>query len=246
MNLACASSSCGCFFHSISTDVQAHATQDRNFGSVEIIDAELLRLSRSMHHLKTRRNSLIPVNRLPVEMLQRVFGYVAAAALHPVDNRTIGAKHSQYAEVCQYWRTAALDSAALWTCPPLKHPRLALEFLERSNSMPIHVQARFPSMLPRKTLRAVMKHHERIQSILFDLEDSKILYRPSHELFWPFPILRDIVLCTDREEDVLNGPRRFDLFRPFFEVEPLHCLVLRGIRLPFSHHSLFVKNTPFH
>lgn len=172
---------------------------------LETLDFEIQRLSQALHKLSACRNSLLPVNRLPPEMLQRIFAFVVAPG--SLIDRAASHLATSFAEVCHYWRGVALASADLWTCPPFSRPHLASAALERSKIMPLDVRARFPMKKPDHALNGVLEIHcTRIQSLRMYISDSSYIDgRLKSLLQGPLLALRNLGLELARTEQESDG-----------------------------------------
>ena len=88
-------------------------------------------LSEVSQAIRAIRNTFVPVNRLPPEILSRVLEY-----------RTRERDLVEATHICQYWRSTLISSPPLWTCFLLQFsPDLdrTLTYLDRSKSAPIDV-----------------------------------------------------------------------------------------------------------
>jgi F-box-like len=96
-----------------------------------IIDRDIARLQESIRALKSRRNELSPISRLPTEILCSIFfslieGSIFYSSLNP--NLWIN-----FSQVSQHWRSTALSAPELWTQIPYNFPhRWVQERLIRS------------------------------------------------------------------------------------------------------------------
>jgi len=75
------------------------------------------------------RNTFVPINQLPPEILSRVLEY------YTQEQDLVGATH-----VCQHWRSVLISSPSLWSCFQFESewgPDRALAYFERSKSVPI-------------------------------------------------------------------------------------------------------------
>ena len=78
--------------------------------------------------IRTMRNALLLVNRLPVEILQQIPSWL------PYVRDIIAASH-----VCRYWRTAFVSSPELWTHLDCNSNRATRTFVERSGVSPLEI-----------------------------------------------------------------------------------------------------------
>lgn len=68
------------------------------------LDSEIERTSLYLSSLKERRNALIPVSRLPPEIITHVFRIVTLA----VSFDELGPRWLSFSQVCRIWRALAL------------------------------------------------------------------------------------------------------------------------------------------
>jgi len=77
------------------------------------VDQDIDAAKRLILSLFTRRNMLVPISILPVEILARIFHLVAFSE-HPNSHRPeLGSVY--FTHVCRRWRQVALDDSTLWT-----------------------------------------------------------------------------------------------------------------------------------
>ena len=95
-----------------------------------IIDRDIARLQESIRALKSRRNELSPISRLPTEILCNIFSLVEDNIFFSNRRPILWINFSQ---VSYHWRSTALSAPELWTQIPLSLPcRWVLERLIRS------------------------------------------------------------------------------------------------------------------
>ncbi|KAF8806753.1 hypothetical protein BYT27DRAFT_7190406 [Phlegmacium glaucopus] len=88
--------------------------------ALKIIDRDIARLEESIRSLRSRRNELSPICRLPPEILCKIFSFI--------EDRTMGQNRRpdswiSFSRVSQQWRSLALSAPELWTNIPFKYPR---------------------------------------------------------------------------------------------------------------------------
>ncbi|KAI0063665.1 hypothetical protein BV25DRAFT_1824230 [Artomyces pyxidatus] len=125
-------------------DVSARS-DDRSIADArEVIEQELFGQILAACLLKSRLNELIPIARLPAEILCHIFSCCAyAEPVHrgsdlycPSPEKRLG--WMKVTHVCRSWREVALDSSALWeTVPFVLGARWTEELLSRSRPVPI-------------------------------------------------------------------------------------------------------------
>ena len=107
-----------------------------------IIDRDIARLEESIRALKSRRNELSPISRLPAEMLCNIFSFIKDDIFSSSRSPKFWTSFSQ---VSQHWRSTALSAPGLWTNIPLSYPRWAQEMLIRSKMAKLTIQSDFHS-----------------------------------------------------------------------------------------------------
>jgi len=134
------------------------------------------------------RNIVVPVNRLPPEILSRVLEY-----------RTREQDLVEATHVCRYWRSTLISSPTLWTCFLFKsEPDLdrTLTYLERSMSAPIDVSMtdRFPEGVD--VLKYLAPHIARTRSLI--IREFNYIHPVSLLFCDPAPSLQhlEIVSCN--------------------------------------------------
>ncbi|KAK7051255.1 hypothetical protein VNI00_004755 [Paramarasmius palmivorus] len=85
---------------------------------------------------------MIPINRLPNELLSAIFMYQTGPFSPVLNLRVDGSTQIGWialTHVCRHWRNVALDTPGLWTSPDFSHPALGLEMLKRSKEAPLTI-----------------------------------------------------------------------------------------------------------
>lgn len=101
-----------------------------------------------VHDISARRNAFLSINRLPAEILARIFRNLLPV-LGPRSNRfeldipldiSLGTQHLITAsQVCRRWREVALESSSLWSILWLGNTRWMHEMLSRSRDVPLTI-----------------------------------------------------------------------------------------------------------
>jgi hypothetical protein len=133
-----------------------------------IIDRNIARLEESIRALKSRRNELSPISRLPVEVLCNIFKF----SLNENPTWKLPDSWTNFSQVSQHWRSSALSAAELWTNIPLNYPRWAQEMLIRSKKAKLTIRSITSSLNtsdPRiiDTVRSCLCEMNRIKEIKF-------------------------------------------------------------------------------
>ncbi|KAI0288811.1 hypothetical protein BC826DRAFT_971340 [Russula brevipes] len=107
--------------------------------TVEAIDNEIKSLEATIQALKCRRNMLVPISRLPAEILTAIFSLVSHSAWAQKFGRMewIGV-----AQVCHQWREIALNYPHFWSYIDLTNVTAAhmAKILARTEMLPLHLK----------------------------------------------------------------------------------------------------------
>jgi hypothetical protein len=106
----------------------------------QTINDEIKSLEASIRALKSRRNTLAAISRLPPEVLATIFAFLSASTWNE------GAFHLEWirvAHVCRRWREAALDHPRFWSHINFNKltPGGMAEILARAKMAPLHLEA---------------------------------------------------------------------------------------------------------
>ena len=202
------------------------------------IDCEIQRLSNWICSLKSRRNSLCTVSRLPPEVLSEVF-LDLAEQLQAQDRFKVDFKWTSVAHVCHLWRHVALQHGRLWGKIDMTRPDRTSAFVDRSKGAPLAVRQSFPGSLadlptafadPSYRYREL---HLRAKEGQLGPNVLRILSSPIHA-----PVLESLVLeVSDSFVEFTLPPTVFDHKAP-----ALTRLQLQNVRLEWSA-SLFPSLT---
>ena len=110
------------------------------------IDGEIQRLNDLICSLKSRRNSLCSVSRLPTEVLSEIF-LDLAEQLQVQDRFKVDFKWISVAHVCRLWRHIAFQRGRLWSRIDMTTPDLTAAFVDRSNGAPLAIRQSFAGSL---------------------------------------------------------------------------------------------------
>ncbi|EDR14559.1 uncharacterized protein LACBIDRAFT_305269 [Laccaria bicolor S238N-H82] len=127
------------------------------------IDQEIWKMEGAIRALRSRRNSLAAISRLPPEVLSRIF--VCHAATYELNMDWVKITH-----VSRHWRTVAIGCPHLWTTLVFARPRWVEEMLKRSKMAPLVIDGRFGSMYivkPKLTegVQLAMNHISRVREL---------------------------------------------------------------------------------
>ena len=154
-----------------------------SFQHVGAVDLEMYRVFLYVNRLRTYRNSLLPVSRLPTEIVLRVFSLCA-----PQGHDEYGFSHVNlaFSQVCSRWRDIALGNPGLWNNPIVTRPRLAQEMVKRALNVPL-VLVSSASLVYHRPL--LMEHGHKIRSLSLTAHPSSLLDLPTS-----LPLLEHLVL----------------------------------------------------
>ncbi|KDR80740.1 hypothetical protein GALMADRAFT_135857 [Galerina marginata CBS 339.88] len=122
------------------------------------IDQEVNEHKACLIALWKRRNTFVPISRLPPELLCKIFDFTTW-------NQTEGSLHwIKVTHVCHEWRSIALNSPSLWINLPLQNARWSAEMLSRSKMASLVVDANPPSYrdFPLEAVSSALRHISRI------------------------------------------------------------------------------------
>ena len=130
-----------------------------------VIDNEIEDLYERIRARKLDRNNLVPISKIPVELLSYIFSLVQRKCRH--DSREdlgwVVVTH-----ICQRWRNIALDNPTLWVYIPFHRPKWIPEMTRRSKSATLNIKFNDRSFTPSRfsTLRSFLAaHFPRVRSI---------------------------------------------------------------------------------
>ncbi|GJE90037.1 F-box protein [Phanerochaete sordida] len=150
------------------------------------IDDEMETLQQKARDIKSQRNTLVPISRLPLELLADIFYEVVR--LHDSTTRTRPSRPYGYSKykthrwlvvtfVCRAWRALALDTPRLWSHILFSDNAERMElFLARSCNAPLIAHAWHTQHTP--VVRALFDVMHRVQ----ELSLPPSMFRPIHEL----------------------------------------------------------------
>ncbi|KAG5638349.1 hypothetical protein H0H81_000482 [Sphagnurus paluster] len=166
-------------------DLAAEKTRDA-------IDQELQRLEDSIRLLKSKRNILAPISRLPPEILSKIFAFRAAeAAEGPSPLGWIKLTH-----VSRHWRAVALESPRLWANLVFTRPKWSEEMLKRSKMASLIVKADLTCITPRifDAVRLALLHGPRIQELQLRAASSTIERLLTKEFRFEAPMIHSLTI----------------------------------------------------
>ena len=163
------------------------------------IDKDIQDLEDSVRQLKTRRNALAPVSRLPNELLYKIFTTFAGLEQSDYINGTDISWIRPITAVCSHWRAVALECPRLWSSIIFSRPSWAAEMLKRSKMAPLIIKADLTYLTPKMVdaVQMALQHVSRIREL--HLTASKAtMEKLIDNLNEPAPLLQSLCLSNPR------------------------------------------------
>ncbi|KAF9477777.1 hypothetical protein BDN70DRAFT_92645 [Pholiota conissans] len=193
------------------------ATEDQ----YQQIDEEISRLYASIAALKSRRNALSPLYRLPPEIITTIFLCVKRAYRrsnfldHFSPFKWISLTH-----VSSHLRSIAINAPCLWVDPPLDNLPWMEEMLKRSKNAGLIVNARLSSKGNPPGLEQVLQHSAHIKVLRFDILSPDHYTQMLQYLPRSAPQLAYLAINAP-----YFGPGHFQTIQPFFVSIPSNILL---------------------
>ncbi|KAE9397052.1 hypothetical protein BT96DRAFT_860445, partial [Gymnopus androsaceus JB14] len=154
---------------------------------LESIDQEIFAHESALRDLRSRRNLLIPISKLPVEVLCTIFMFCVRERAYRWHWLTI-------THICRLFRIAALNCPALWATPEFAKPNLASEMIERSKMSLLTVEADIATPHILDVVSAGLKEAARLKKIHISTSRLHYMDRIICELDRPAPFLDSLYL----------------------------------------------------
>ncbi|KAJ3504098.1 hypothetical protein NLJ89_g8116 [Agrocybe chaxingu] len=200
-------------------------------------------------------NTLIPIAKLPPEVLLRIFAIQARPVLpdkaHRFREGYIPPEPSKglrtIAQICHYWRELVIGSPALWSipidCTTMPHV-WAAELIKRSASMPLKVSMNFYVGNIRQStrnFRMMLRHLDRMGDLdVYCVSERQIKDIITNRLGQPTPMLQRLALHSS---DYYSSEEDMDLDPNDSDSEPgLHKARRHDLPDPPFQHSFHLKS----
>lgn len=130
------------------------------------IDQEIRKYEEAVRDLKSQRNTLAPIAKLPPELLSKIFLFCAAACASKYKQSLAWIKVSH---VSKHWRAVAIGCPNLWSSVVFFSGSWAHEMLRRSKMAPLIIKADLTLMTPKMiaTVQNALKHITRVTDLHF-------------------------------------------------------------------------------
>ena len=178
---------------------------------------EVLSLVRSM------KNSVVPVNRIPPEILSLILDYLEG---RDKDKNLIKLTH-----VCRSWRDIFISHSSLWTRLDFKDVDKTRVYIERSKSVPLDIH--FPEFYQKEASLLVIPHTHRLKTLLVLGFLHRILPFLVEHFSCPLPLFDKLMITPS----CYHGPALPDqLFNG--NLSSLRELTLAGVNTPLPWRDL--------
>src|ERR1700691_418192 len=139
-------------------------TTEEKILEYETIDSQLRKIHLFRCFLRTRRNSMSSVSKLPVEILSKIFSIRVSDALDSAG--ALEERHPfQFTHVCRYWRTVAINDPSLWTHIYTCQGPWVVEMLKRSKSLPLTLEIEHLRRQIKPQRLNLFRHLYRVQNL---------------------------------------------------------------------------------
>ena len=201
------------------------STNDPFAETRSIIDRDIAHLEENIRALKSRRNELSPISRLPVEVLCNVFSLIENDGIFHLNRSP--ESWTNFSHVSQHWRSSALSAPELWTKIPLSWPRWAQEMLIRSKKAKLTIRSdpyldiSNPETI--ETVRSCLYEMDRVEEISLTLIPRLIMEEIFRDLPKSAPQLH--TLCIDSYR---SAGTALSIHEDFLcDTERLQCVVVQ-------------------
>jgi hypothetical protein len=160
------------------------------------IDKEIQVLYELARKLKTRRNTLAYISRLPTEIIAGIFTTLARS---PSLNYGSLSWIRSATAVCGHWRAIALECPDLWSIIVCSKPNWVGEMLKRSKMAPLTIKTddryRYPTHKQLDAVRLALQHISRITKLRLTLPGDNLV-QLMNSIDQPALLLRSLYLSS--------------------------------------------------
>ncbi|KAK7049344.1 hypothetical protein VNI00_005945 [Paramarasmius palmivorus] len=163
----------------------------------QLIDEKIAQAKENLRNLHSQRNSLLPICRLPNEVLGLILSFCTSDLRLRGHSTTRSRSWLWPTHVCQHWRAVALGCPAIWNTPDFTKTSLAQEMLVRAKSAPLYIRAAIYSDRDgkREVLRDALQDMTRVAKINISSSLPSIL-QVLAELVQPAPMLSSLSIIN--------------------------------------------------
>ncbi|KAJ7577086.1 hypothetical protein C8J56DRAFT_379638 [Mycena floridula] len=157
------------------------------------IDQEIRKYEDAVRQLKSKRNGLAVVARVPPEIISKIFMFCAASCASELNTLA----WIKVAHVSRHWRAVALGCPALWSTPVFSSSKWAHEMIKRSKMAPLTIKADLTLMTPKmiEAVQNALKHISRTTHLQFTASNGTIDKLLGH-LEQPAPFLESLSISN--------------------------------------------------
>jgi F-box-like len=186
-----------------------------------IIDRDIARLEERIRALKSRRNELSPISRLPAEILCNIFSLSISWSPQSWTN---------FSQVSQHWRSLALSAPELWTDIPLGYSRWAEEMLIRSKEAKLTIRCSGIYLKHIATVRSCLYEMNRVEEIALGPLPESMLEEIFRDLPRSAPQLHTLRISTGYFSETA-----FPIHEDFlYDTERLKCVELNNCKISWD------------
>ena len=192
-------------------------------------------VSEILHLIRSWRNRLAPVNRIPPEILALIPDFWDNDVYDEDDK---GRSIIALTHVCQAWREVYTSRSSLWTDLDCEDEDQAHIYLERSKSLPVNLSLytddRLPSYHP--FFKIIPHAIGRLGSLTIDVKRKHLQDITAH-LSHPAPLLEKLSICGGSDYDSQHDPvLTFALFNG--DLSSLRKLRLTRVRIELPRRNM--------
>src|SRR6202044_2256221 len=160
------------------------------------VDEELFKLFYTRSAVRTRRNMLAFISRMPPEILSQIF----ECCVNDTRRYISGIPDNywfKFSHVCQHWRHVALNNPGLWNHITFHQPRWTKEMLQRSRNYPLMVEITAPYYKPSviNVVHDTLQQSHRIRLLRFAVQSDLIMARHLSTMKTPMHVLQSLTLA---------------------------------------------------
>lgn len=143
------------------------------------IEQEIKRHEQIIVDLKIQRNARLPIFKLPVEILCRIFQFTQDTWTGPYAHfhQSGSLEWITVTRVCQHWRNAALNEPSLWTRPPLYNAKWTSVMLQRSQMAGITLAFDDRSRVRADLITTVVSHIAHTTSLTVQRTEKQVVQK---------------------------------------------------------------------
>jgi hypothetical protein len=196
-----------------------------------IIDRDIARLEESIRALKSRRNELSPISRLPVEILCNIFSLIVNVGNIYCFCRS-PKSWTNFSQVSQHWRSTALSAPDLWTEILVGYPRWAQEMLTRSKMANLTIRFDFSSDTSNtaiETVRSCLYEMNRVEALIIFTSGLMLLEEIFRDLPKSAPQLHTLRIISQSFHSACSIHEDF-----LYDTERLQCVELANCKISWD------------